>query len=69
MTFSIARLLLHSSAVPVEARDALKTALESGPEERDAVLEEAVALLYNGTDIECSDARELVGLSPCGSCG
>lgn len=68
MSFSIARLLLHSSAVPPEARDALETALASAPEERDAGLEQAVALLYNGTDIACSDARELVGLAPCGSC-
>lgn len=68
MTFSIARLLLHSNSVSQEVRDALKSAFDAAPEHRNAGLEQASQLLYAGTDLECSDARELVGLSPCGSC-
>ena len=50
--FSLAPLLVHSEAVPVLARQAL----------RDGRLEDAAAILYDETDLECSDARELVGL-------
>lgn len=68
MAFSIARLLLHSNAVPEEARDALKSAFESAPEHQDAWLERALGLLYDATDLDCRDARELVGLVPSESC-
>ncbi len=68
MAFSITRLLLHSNAVPQEARDALKSAFESEPEHQQAWLERALARLYEATDLDCSDARELVGLAPSGNC-
>lgn len=66
MAFSIARLLLHSSSVPPDARDALRAALESSQEHE---LESAARALYDATDLDCGDARELVGLSPVGACG
>jgi ferric-dicitrate binding protein FerR (iron transport regulator) len=69
MAFSITRLLLHSSAVPPEARDALKSAMETEPEHRAVWLERALRLLHAGTDIDCDDARELVGIAQCEGCG
>ena len=68
MNFSIARLLLHSSSVPEEAREALKSALGSQPERRGEELEQAARLLHAATGLDCGDARELVGLDPVGSC-
>ncbi len=65
MAFSIARLLLHSSSVPADARDALRVALDGSQAEE---LEVAARLLYDATDLDCRDARELVGLANCGSC-
>lgn len=68
MAFSITRLLLHSNSVPQEARDALRSAFESEPEHKEAWLQRALGLLYDTTDLDCSDARELVGLEPSGNC-
>jgi hypothetical protein len=69
MTFSIAPLLIHSDGVPVGARDALRAAYEAPVEHRGAMLESAARILYDETDLECSDIRELVGLSGDGNCG
>lgn len=52
MSFSLAPLLVHSDAVPLLARQAL----------RDGRLEDAAHILYDETELECSDIRELVGL-------
>jgi hypothetical protein len=67
MAFSLAPLLLHSEAVPLLAREALRAANVAHPEEREEKLEEAARILWRETDLECRDARELVGL-PQGTC-
>lgn len=64
---SLTPLLLHSEAVPAEARSALRAASEAPPERRQAELKTAARALFQGTDLECSDVRELVGL-PDGAC-
>ena len=69
MSFSLAPLLLHGVDVPVAARRALRTAQESPLEERRPHLEEAARSLHRDLDLDCVDARELVGLSGAGSCG
>ncbi len=68
MAFSFAPLLVHSEAVPLSAREALRAAASAArPEEREGRLEEAARVLFRETDLECSDVRELVGL-PDGAC-
>ncbi|HEY1959915.1 MAG TPA: hypothetical protein VGH28_30110 [Polyangiaceae bacterium] len=62
MSFSLAPLLVHSDAVPVLARQALRAAVVAPPDARDELLAEAARVLYDETDLECSDVRELVGL-------
>jgi len=61
---SVALLLLHGTLVPEPARDALKAAYEAPVEHRRALLENAARVLYRETDLDCRDARELVGLDP-----
>ena len=67
MSFSLAPLLVYSEAVPLRAREALKALQSAPPDEHDEILEEAARVLYSETDLECRDARELVGLPP-GTC-
>ncbi len=62
MSFSLAPLLVHSDAVPVLARQALRAASSAAPDLRDVLLEEAARVLYDETELECRDVRELVGL-------
>lgn len=62
MSFSLAPLLVHSDAVPVLARQALRAASSAPPDLRDVLLEEAARVLYDETELECRDVRELVGL-------
>ena len=69
MTFSITSLLLHSDSVPVRARAALRAAYASPLDQRSPHLESAARILYLELDLDCSDARELVGLSDAGSSG
>ena len=64
MPFSLAPLLVHHEAVPQLARDALRAAAMAPPESRDEMLQEAARILHRETDLECRDARELVGLAP-----
>ncbi len=64
---SLTPLLIHSEAVPAEARSALRAASEAPPERRKTELETAARAIYHGTDLECGDVRELVGL-PDGKC-
>jgi hypothetical protein len=63
MGFSLAPLLIHSPAVPVEAQNALRAASFGPPERRAAALESAARVLFRETELECRDAIELVGLS------
>ena len=62
MSFSVAPLLLHSDHVPLTARHA-------PVEDRTPYLESAARILHSELDLNCVDARELVGLSAEGSCG
>ena len=62
MSMSMAPLLMHSEQIPAEARDAIRAAYESPPQDRSARLESAARVLHQTTGLECSDIRELVGL-------
>jgi len=64
----IASLLLHHEDVPVTAREALATALHGPAELRCENLLEAAIILHKEVGLDCSDARELVGLEA-GGCG
>ena len=67
MAMSMAHLLIYSDAVPSEAREALRAAAAAPPELRTAELESAARILYRELDLDCRDARDLVGLPP-GNC-
>ena len=69
MSFSVAPLLLHSDHVPLTARHALRAAYDAPVEERTPHLESAARILYRELDLNCVEARELVGLAAEGSCG
>ncbi len=69
MSFSVAPLLLHSDQIPLTARHALRAAYEVAIEERTPHLESAARILHRELDLNCLDARELVGLATEGSCG
>ena len=58
----ISNLLLHSEDVPVAARAALASALQGPAEQRCENLVEAAVILHRQVGLDCSDARELVGL-------
>jgi hypothetical protein len=66
MEFSLAPLLIHHPAVPEAAREALSSAVIAPPAERQTQLENAARILYRETDLDCSEVRELVGLSQVG---
>lgn len=68
-TFSMAPLLMNSPDLPHTVREELRAALAMEPmqRERDEHLAAAARMLYEELAIDCSDARELVGL-PAGSC-
>jgi hypothetical protein len=68
MNFSMLPLLVHSESVPVGARNALRAAYVAPPERRDAELIAAARVLFQETDLDCVEARDLVGLPACGSC-
>jgi hypothetical protein len=66
MRFSMGPLLMHSSDVPADVRDALQAAYAADPSEQPELLAQAAHLLARATDLECADVKELVGLSgPC----
>ena len=67
MAFSLAPLLIHSEAVPVKAREALRAVSSAPVEERNSALRSAAHVLYSETSLDCGDALELVGLQ--GDCG
>ena len=62
MSFSLASLLVFEEDVPAAARRALCAALHAPVGERLAHLEAAARALSCETHLDCSDARELVGL-------
>jgi hypothetical protein len=63
MSLEITRLLLHSDDVPPDARAALRDAYNAPVAEREAHLMTAARILHREVELECSDARELVGLA------
>ncbi|HEX4512719.1 MAG TPA: hypothetical protein VH054_04260 [Polyangiaceae bacterium] len=67
MAFSLAPLLVHHEGVSEIARVALRSATLAPPESRGEALEHAARVLYEETDLECRDVRELVGLAD-GTC-
>jgi plasmid stability protein len=68
MALSMVPILIHSDAVPAEARNALKASLLAPPERRGAALETAARVLHREAGLDCADARILVGLPQTGSC-
>jgi hypothetical protein len=62
MTFSVAPLLLHHEDLPPLAARALRDAFAAPAERRVPHLELAAAVLHRELDLDCRDARELVGL-------
>jgi len=62
MTLSLLPLLLHESDVPVVARAALRRASVVPAVRRRAYLELAARSLSRDAELDCEDARELVGL-------
>ena len=69
MGFTMASLLMNSDSVPREAREALRKAWLGPQEHRAAQLESAARVLYRDTELDCEEARDLVGLSSDGQCG
>ena len=59
---SLTPLLIHSDAVPAEAKSALRAASAAPPERRRSELQTAARALFEATDLECRDVKELVGL-------
>ncbi len=66
MALSVASLLVNDADVPVAARDALRAAFGAPAEARRSHLETAARALVLEADVDCPDARELVGLSTAG---
>lgn len=62
MAFSLAPLLIHSEAVPVKAREALRAIRTAPAEEQKSALRSVAHVLYSETSLDCGDAMELVGL-------
>jgi hypothetical protein len=68
MGFSVAPLLMASESVPAVARSALRAAYDGPISERRRRLETAAHILHRELDLDCSDARELVGLPSGDAC-
>ena len=67
MSFSMAPLLMHSPDLPSTVRDELRAAFAAVPAQRTTHLVAAARMIHAELDLECRDARELVGL-PAGGC-
>ena len=65
---NVAHLLIHSEAVSLKARDALRAAVSAPVEFRASELESAARLLQSETDLNWCEARDLVGLAPACGC-
>jgi hypothetical protein len=68
MKFSMAPLLMHDPDVPRLVREALRAAHVADPSDRIARLERVAKMLREAVDLECAEARELVGLDPRRAC-
>jgi hypothetical protein len=68
MALSMMPLLIHSEALPLKVRAALKAADMAPPELKPRELELAAHLLYGEVGIDCRDVRDLVGLGPKCTC-
>ena len=62
MSFSLLPLLIHEEDVPAAARAALRKARVAPEDERPALLQLAASALYREAQLDCEDARTLVGL-------
>ena len=62
MSFTLAALLRYSESVPPGAREALRAAYDAPEEQRAVHLQSAARILYRDAELDCRDARELVGL-------
>ena len=67
MSYDVTSLLMHSDDVPLAVKAAITASRSAGPSEREAHLRSAARELVRSVDLDCSEARELVGL-PQGSC-
>lgn len=65
MSFSLAPLLIHSQDLPASAREELRAAFSAPSDARGEHLAAAARILNQQLALDCSDARELVGLSDC----
>jgi hypothetical protein len=63
MSFSMGPLLIHSTDVPREVREALQAAYAAEAAAQPALLQQAAHLLHRATGLECADVRELVGVA------
>ena len=68
MSFSMAPLLMHDTDLPAAIREQLRAAYLGEPERRDDHLVTAARLMHQELALECSDARELVGLPASYAC-
>lgn len=66
--FSILPLLVHSSAVPQGAKNALLAAQSSPPADRIRALKSAARVLHHETGLECREVLDMVGLDATGTC-
>ena len=62
MSFSMLPLLLHEEDVPATARAELRRASFAPASQRRVHLEAAARALSREADLDCAEARELVGL-------
>lgn len=62
MSFSLLNLLLHEEDLPTSALDALRRATSAPTADRPRHLHAAAQALYQDAQLDCDDARELVGL-------
>jgi len=62
MGLSLVTLLLYDDDVPPSARAALWEANDAPADERQRYLEIAAQALYREANLDCAEARELVGL-------
>lgn len=67
MSFSLAPLLMVEDDVPATVRAALRAASRAPRSERCLHLRAAARALHHEAQLDCADAKELVGLA--GDCG
>jgi len=62
MSFSLLNLLLHEEDLPTSALEALRRATAAPTADRPRHLHAAARALFEDAQLDCEDARELVGL-------